>query len=123
MIDLDNFKPVNDNYGHLTGDEVLVSFAGLIKNNIRNVDIFGRWGGEEFIIIFPDTTTEQAFLTCEKLRKRIMNTEFPEAISLTASFGITPCREDDKIDAIVHRADQALYQAKNDGRNCVKIVD
>lgn len=123
MIDLDYFKLINDNYGHLIGDEVLVNFVEVIRCNIRKVDIFGRWGGEEFIIIYPETTAEQASLTCEKLRKEIINHEFPEGLSITASFGITPCLQDDTIDSIIHRADQALYEAKNNGRNCVKIVD
>lgn len=122
MIDLDYFKPVNDNYGHLVGDSVLVTFADTIKNNIRKVDIFGRWGGEEFIIIFPELTINQAFQTCEKLRKKITNIHYPEGVSLTASFGITSSREGDATEDIINRADQALYQAKDSGRNSVKVV-
>ncbi|WP_367606293.1 diguanylate cyclase [Legionella sp. W05-934-2] len=123
MIDLDYFKPINDTHGHLVGDDVLIKFVEIIKSNIRKVDIFGRWGGEEFIIIFPETNLDQAYQTCEKLRKAIIDSEFPQGVSLTASFGITECEEDDSIDAIIHRADQALYQAKKNGRNCTKIAD
>lgn len=117
LIDIDHFKYINDNYGHLAGDAVLVEFASLIKQNIRDVDFLGRWGGEEFIVISAQTGEEGAFSIAKHLRSKIGEFEFNNIKKLTASFGIASSAVDDDINSIVERADQALYKAKNGGRD------
>ncbi|MBV5321681.1 MAG: ABC transporter substrate-binding protein [Sulfuricurvum sp.] len=121
MIDLDYFKRVNDTYGHLVGDKTLVIFAKLLSDNIRNVDIVGRWGGEEFMIICPDTTLTGGEQLAEKIKSVIEMYDFPHIHTLTCSFGISESREGDRIENIVGRADSALYQAKAEGRNRICI--
>lgn len=125
MIDIDHFKQVNDTYGHIVGDQVLVAIARRIEDLLRTTDIFARYGGEEFVILLPESSTIQARQTAERLREkaaeplRINELE----ISLSISLGIS-CRsgEDDiSIDALLDRADQALYAAKQAGRNRVMV--
>lgn len=117
MTDIDFFKKVNDNYGHQIGDEVLVKFASQIKSNIRKTDILGRFGGEEFIIILPDTNKDGALQLAQKLRKIIENYKFSENFQITASFGVSSYQENDTETTITKRADDALYKAKENGRN------
>lgn len=117
MTDIDFFKKVNDNYGHQIGDEVLVKFASQIKSNIRKTDILGRFGGEEFIIILPDTNKDGALKLAQKLRKIIENYKFSENFQITASFGVSSYQENDTETTITKRADDALYKAKENGRN------
>lgn len=121
IIDIDYFKKVNDTYGHLTGDNILVSFANILLTDTRNTDIVGRWGGEEFLIICPETNSFQAKLLSEKLRKAISEFCFDTIKSLTSSFGVTSFENGDTIDKIISRADKALYQAKDQGRNTVVV--
>lgn len=120
MLDLDFFKKVNDTYGHLTGDTVLSSVSLVLKNNIREIDLIGRYGGEEFIIILPDTNIEQAALLAERIIEKIRNNciETDKAvINQTISIGITQYKKDETMDEFIERADEALYQAKGSGRN------
>lgn len=119
MFDIDHFKLVNDTFGHLTGDEVLIKIASLVSDHIRNTDIFARWGGEEFAIIAPITTANEASLLGEKLRSLIEKTNFNDAGNLTCSFGITEYQEKDSENTLLKRVDEALYEAKNSGRNIV----
>lgn len=119
MFDLDYFKNVNDNYGHKRGDEVLKSVAKIVTQVKRETDIFGRWGGEEFLIICRDTDIEGARHLAEKIRAAIAAYEFPEIISLTASFGVAQFEKYDSIIKIFDKADKALYEAKAQGRNRV----
>jgi len=119
MFDLDHFKNVNDNYGHKRGDEVLKSVAKIVTQTKRESDTFGRWGGEEFLVICPDTTLEGARALAEKLRAAIEAYEFSEIISLTASFGVAQFEKYDSIVKVFDKADKALYQAKAHGRNSV----
>ncbi len=118
MMDIDHFKTINDTYGHDAGDEVLVNIAALLKENIRETDIAGRWGGEEFIILFR-ADAGGAVANAEKLRKNIMAGDHGRAGNVTASFGVTRYLEGDSIDSLVKRADQALYRSKESGRNRV----
>jgi len=122
LIDIDDFKNFNDTFGHLIGDEVLIMLAKYISNNIRDTDTFARWGGEEFVILFPETTEEIAEIICNKLREGIESMSHLVAGSITASFGITQCKKSDTIDGMFNRCDEALYMAKENGRNmvCVK---
>jgi len=124
MVDIDQFKKLNDQHGHLAGDIVLKDFANVLCRNTRGHDTVARFGGEEFIVLLPDTDLEQVKLVAEKLRTEIANHESylvdDQIISVTASFGITSSQaEDEPWQSILERADQALYAAKREGRNCV----
>jgi diguanylate cyclase (GGDEF)-like protein len=119
MFDIDHFKKINDTYGHHTGDRVLQELAKLVSASIRETDIFARWGGEEFMILSPHTDVEQAALLAEKLRAVIEAHRFDEAVPVTSSFGVTQFVEQDSIEGLTARVDQALYQAKGQGRNRV----
>jgi diguanylate cyclase (GGDEF)-like protein len=118
-IDIDHFKGVNDRYGHLYGDEVLLIVARLLKNNFRKSDLVFRFGGEEFVVIVVAETCEGAQLSFERLRSRIEEYAFPQVGRITVSAGLTEIREADAPVQILGRADQALYHAKNHGRNRV----
>ncbi|WP_415398396.1 diguanylate cyclase domain-containing protein [Sulfurimonas sp. CS5] len=122
MIDIDYFKAVNDNYGHLTGDAVLIQMTNLIKKNIRDSDIFARWGGEEFVVLLPHIDLKKSEKIANHLRTKIEADKFPKISNLTCSFGVTLYKAGDNIDTIIKRADSALYNAKNLGRNRVCIV-
>lgn len=122
LFDLDHFKQVNDTYGHLIGDRTLVELCRRIEKRIRKVDIFGRWGGEEFLIICPGINTDQACILAEKLRQIIAEEPFAEIGTQTASFGIAECNNPHITpQSLTSMADKALYQAKEDGRNRCKI--
>ncbi len=121
MIDLDRFKEINDSYGHIVGDQVLSGLGSLCRNNLRNVDLLARFGGEEFIILLPETASEEAMSTAERLRLDCAQTEFTSNqgdISLTISLGVVELDETCKdLVELVNRADQALYASKHAGRN------
>jgi diguanylate cyclase (GGDEF)-like protein len=119
IFDIDNFKKINDTYGHHTGDTVLIEMAKVVSNNIRSTDIFARWGGEEFVILTPNTDIEHARELAERLRVAIEGYVFNESISVTCSFGVAEFREGDTKDALSKRADDALYEAKRSGKNRV----
>lgn len=121
MIDIDFFKTVNDEHGHQVGDTILQEFANLLLLNSRESDIVGRWGGEEFLIIANNITQENIMQVTEKLRFAIEKHPFPIIKNKTASFGVTLYRENDTLTTLIARADEALYQAKNSGRNCAKF--
>ncbi|MDX1347749.1 MAG: diguanylate cyclase [Thiomicrorhabdus chilensis] len=119
LIDLDDFKQVNDIYGHLSGDQVLCQTSNWIQSHIRETDTFGRWGGEEFIIICPDTELDQAVSLGEKLRQGIEEQKFPDGIQLTLSMGVSQYQIDEAINKWISRTDQSLYLAKHQGKNQV----
>jgi len=118
MFDIDFFKKVNDTYGHLIGDEVLKGIVRIINAHKREEDIFARWGGEEFMLIL-DVTKERGIVIADELRKFIEMADFGEAKKITCSFGVTDFRENDTIKEMIKRADDALYEAKEGGRNRV----
>ncbi len=120
IIDVDHFKAVNDNYGHHQGDQVLISLADILRSNLRVTDTYGRWGGEEFLIIAPNSSLDNGLQTAEKLRMAIEEAVFPSGIRITCSFGVTISKPEDSVSEILIRADQALYEAKNNGRNRVE---
>lgn len=120
MLDLDQFKNVNDNFGHDVGDVALKTISQCIMEKIRKTDTLARWGGEEFVIILTDINRQIASDIAEKLRKRIMKTEIPIAGRVTASFGVTDYQDGDTVDDLIQRADRMLYLAKLEGRNCVR---
>jgi diguanylate cyclase (GGDEF)-like protein len=126
MFDLDHFKKINDTYGHAAGDQVLRTVATICQDELRGADILGRVGGEEFVIVMPETALEGAAATAERLREKF--SESPVAftgqdIPVTASFGVTALDESDvDVATTIKRADNALYAAKGGGRNCVVVV-
>lgn len=122
MIDIDHFKLINDRFGHMAGDAVLVELAKLFKAMIRSTDLIGRWGGEEFLVILPDTDEFGAMELAEKIRKRVSENHFLEQERLTISLGVSVFRDDNNVDSIIYRADQALYQAKKNGKNQVHLM-
>ena len=121
VIDLDHFKRINDQRGHHIGDRVLQTVGEILRAHTRNTDGLGRWGGEEFILVCPGASLAKAADLAEKLRHRIMETDFiPEdPLSITASFGVAASQADQGFEDAFRQADQALYLAKNRGRNCV----
>lgn len=121
MMDIDHFKLVNDSHGHQNGDLVLVEIAKLLKTSIRHSDTVGRWGGEEFLIILPETDLVHATVLIEKLRIAVADMILPFQAKVTCSFGIVQFRDDDIPETMVSRADAALYCAKDKGRNRYEI--
>jgi diguanylate cyclase (GGDEF)-like protein len=119
MFDADHFKQVNDRHGHQAGDHVLIEIASLLHKTIRKTDAAGRWGGEEFIIICPQTNAEGAFHLAETLRQALYAHDFAPVGRQTASFGVTVYRPGDTSKSLIARADAALYQAKHQGRDQV----
>ena len=111
---------MNDSFGHQIGDLVLKGFADLVKNNIRASDVFGRWGGEEFLLICPETDKYQAYLVVEKIRKLLENQCFTEDLKQTVSVGVAEVKSEVTLDDLLSLADQRLYLAKSSGRN--KII-
>jgi two-component system cell cycle response regulator len=127
MMDIDHFKNVNDQYGHQIGDQVLRHLVILCQKQLRNLDILGRYGGEEFVVLMPETTAEGAMLASERLREKIekMKINTPEGnLWITVSMGLTSLDrgfdETHTLDALIKSADKALYAAKDAGRNCLR---
>jgi len=120
MCDIDYFKSINDQYGHTQGDVVLQAFSKSLKDNLRTIDFYARWGGEEFIILLPHIPPKEAKMVAEKLCFAISRLTFEQDIKVTASFGVSCLQENDPDEqALIKRADDALYQAKDGGRNRV----
>ena len=120
MIDIDNFKKINDTFGHAVGDQILISSSQLLKNKARNTDSFIRWGGEEFLIIVQDSRLKDALEFAERIRKSIEQHTDQVVGCITASFGVAESSLDEGTASLLNRADKALYKAKLDGKNCVK---
>ncbi|WP_372964407.1 diguanylate cyclase [Marinobacter sp.] len=123
IFDIDYFKKINDRFGHHGGDEVLVRLTELTLQNLRSSDVLARWGGEEFIILLPQCDAEEAQKVAEKLRRSIAGQVFGRVGKITCSFGVAEVSRGDLLDSWVNRADQALYRAKNSGRNTVCVAD
>jgi diguanylate cyclase (GGDEF)-like protein len=126
MLDLDHFKRLNDEHGHEAGDAALAAVADAIQTRLRESDFASRWGGEEFLVLLPDTRPDGAMRVAETLRRDIAETPIPwnvETVTVTASFGVACARPDEvDADALVGRADAAMYGAKEDGRNRVRLA-
>lgn len=120
LIDVDKFKEVNDNYGHQVGDIILIELSKILKENSRKIDIVGRWGGEEFLIICTNTNKSGAIIYAEKIRKKVEEFNFPHIQNKTISIGVSEISENDTLSLLIKRADDNLYLAKKQGRN--KIV-
>ena len=125
MLDIDHFKEVNDNYGHLIGDLALIKLAKLLKQQLRKVDFCGRYGGEEFILCLPDTPASGALEVAERIRNEVSQISIEAAkdhpLTFTISLGIAENKNDKNVEDILKRADSALYNAKESGRNQTKI--
>lgn len=122
LIDIDYFKHINDNHGHLAGDQMLIEAAKILKQHSQDDVDMGRWGGEEFMCICPNIDGVSAGDIAERLRAVMADRQFENKLSLTISIGIGRFRHGDSVTALVRRADEALYQAKEDGRNCVRML-
>lgn len=125
MIDLDNFKNINDTYGHIAGDEILKQFSNILKYNIRTIDIATRWGGDEFVITLPGVNTKDAFNIADRIRSNIHSHDFfynNIFFKVTASIGITSIGNKMDINAFIDLADKALYKAKTN-KNSVAFLD
>lgn len=124
VCDIDFFKRINDNYGHLAGDKVLKIIAKALQNNLRDTDFIARFGGEEFVALMPETDSEHARQVAEKLRQKIESSPFnfkKEPVQITMSVGLSEFKEGESPEAVFERADKALYKAKESGRNQVLI--
>ena len=124
MLDVDFFKQINDNYGHDIGDEVLREFANRISANVRGIDLACRFGGEEFVVVMPDTDLSFAYMVAERLRQSVADAPFlisasSKQVPVTISIGVASSNNGDTPEVLLKRADQALYRAKRDGRNRV----
>jgi diguanylate cyclase (GGDEF)-like protein len=123
ILDIDNFKSVNDTYGHLIGDEVLKEMADIVRETIRESDVFARWGGEEFSVLLPETGLNGGAILAEKIRENIKSHRFSKAGNLTCSFGVAQFKPEEPRDTLISNADWALYHAKNHGKNQVAVFD
>ncbi len=123
MYDLDHFKLVNDNHGHQTGDEILRAIARIVEERLRGSDVLGRWGGEEFMILLPETGLEGAAALAEDLRATVAATTFPGPGRVTISLGVAQYRPGEPLRDLIKRVDEAVYRAKNQGRNRVALDD
>ncbi len=123
LLDIDHFKDINDKYGHKIGDEVLIEISSLLSKNIRQSDIFGRWGGEEFIILLPQTNIKNAYEVAESLRKKIEKHYFDKVGKTTISLGVSMYNPKDNILDFIENADSAMYKAKYNGRNKVECFN
>ena len=123
LLDIDHFKLVNDNYGHDVGDETLKDVARILSKSVRATDIVGRWGGEEFIVVASQTNLKQTMILAEKIRKNIEDHKFKVIGTKTSSFGVSTFKSNDTQETLVKRADDALYKAKDGGRNCVVTLE
>lgn len=121
MLDLDHFKAVNDEYGHKAGDQVLKDFTARVREALRDVDEFGRWGGEEFMILAKNSGPDDALEFAERLVKIVANHRIEPVGNITVSIGVAISRDGESFDELVQRADRALYRAKENGRNRVEI--
>ena len=122
ILDVDHFKKINDLYGHSIGDQVLIDLSNTIRSSLRGSDSLTRWGGEEFVILCPNTTAETVSKLAERLRKEIASVKFREVGNITLSFGVAECGAEETWEQWLHRADEALYLAKSGGRDQVKII-
>jgi len=127
MMDLDKFKVINDTHGHAVGDEALKHFTLMCTNALRNVDVFGRWGGEEFVVLLPETDIEGAAIIAERIRKAVSESTFiaeGKTLSISVSIGVAQYKEGEiSVDMPLARADEGVYEAKEAGRDRIAVVE
>ncbi len=119
LLDIDDFKAINDNYGHDQGDQALMAVASCLRDSIRPTDAVFRWGGEEFLLILHNVDTSEARASCERLREQVALLEIPDLPSVTASIGLRCYAGESSVDDMLKHADEALYLAKQQGKNQV----
>lgn len=117
ILDIDNFKYINDTYGHMAGDEVIKDTVNTISGSIRKTDVFARWGGEEFVLLLPNTDRYQSIELTERLKQIIEDNRLEQVGDITCSFGLATFEESDSADTLMSRADKFLYVAKREGKN------
>lgn len=123
MIDIDSFKHINDTYGHSVGEDVLIRLADIMKNGVRPTDYAGRWGGDEFVILLPDTDIDQSEKVADRMRRNFAEADIlPDGKAVTASFGVTTSYEGETLESFYRRMDSALYTAKGAGKNQVILL-
>jgi diguanylate cyclase (GGDEF)-like protein/PAS domain S-box-containing protein len=122
FFDIDHFKKINDTYGHDNGDMVLSSLSALISQQIRETDIFARWGGEEFIILLPETNKENAVLIAQEIMGSLSSYSFPEVGKVTISIGVSTLKGNERLNTFIKRLDEALYSSKKNGRDKFTIL-
>lgn len=122
-MDIDNLKPINDQFGHSAGDLALINVAEIIRDNVREIDLAVRWGGDEFMVLLPNTSLSQASVLAEKLRMLVSGIAINDSITVTSSFGIAQFNRDEEPEQFTNRADDALYRAKHKGRNQVVTTE
>lgn len=124
LMDVDHFKQINDRFGHEVGDVALCEIAGAVRQGVRRYDVYGRWGGEEFLLMLPDTGRDEAVMVLERIRQTIADLAVGDEspIRLSASIGVTLLRHGEDIDDALKRADDALFQAKREGRNRLVVA-
>lgn len=123
LCDIDHFKSINDKYGHLTGDSILQEIGSTLRATMRRTDLCGRWGGEEFLIICPDTSLEGAIVVIAKLQDALNQRHFAKDIKVKLSFGVATSNDDKDVEHQLRGADDALYEAKRRGRDCYVVAD
>jgi len=126
MLDIDHFKRINDSHGHEAGDQALVHFAALVRSVLRRTDVFVRYGGEEFILVLPETDSRGSRLVMARLQEMVARSPLrlqDKAVAMTFSAGLAQFRDDENGHALLRRADEALYAAKQAGRNCIKVAE
>lgn len=119
LFDIDNFKSINDSYGHLVGDSVSKKVVALIKDSIRNTDVFARWGGDEYVILLPNTNLQEAKEMAERMRVCIRNNLYDPVKNVSCSFGVAALKKDETADSFFHKVDDLLFQAKAGGKDRV----
>ena len=117
MFDLDNFKKINDTYGHSVGDMVLQHTASVVLGQLRSHDFFARYGGEEFFVVFRNTKTENALLVAERIRTKVESHQYDDGVRATISIGLAVSDKEDSVESLVQRVDEYLYRAKEEGKN------
>ena len=123
LVDVDNLKQINDRYGHLIGDVILYEVAQIMHTQLRKNDVCTRWGGDEFVILLPNTSVNESMLIVERIRYSISDKDYNIDIPITCSFGITRLQKDDDLQQLVKRADKSMYIAKGAGKNTIVIQD
>lgn len=123
MLDIDHFKHINDQFGHVAGDQVLKDLVARIQGQLREADTLARWGGEEFLVLLPHCTLDDTLGLAEKLRKSIADNAFPEVGSVQISIGVSEYRPRETFIEWLNRTDRAMYRAKSEGRNTVRAAD
>jgi len=121
VVDIDYFRKINNTYGHIHADKILIKLSCLLQNTVRKYDVVARFGGEEFFIMLPNTKSRKAKQIAERLRKAVLKDSYLKKYKLTISLGVTEYKQKDTLEKMSKRADSALYKAKREGRNCVKV--